>query len=49
MKVHERFLKYVMFDTMSDESSESRPSTQGQRVFAQALCRELEEMGISDI
>ena len=44
----ERFLKYVPFDTTSDEFSETCPSTPSQRVFGAALVEEMKAMGISD-
>ena len=46
--VTERFLKYVTFDTQSDEFSETCPSTDKQRVFGAALVEEMLAMGISD-
>ena len=44
----ERFLTYVRFDTQSDESSSSFPSTRGQVRLARHLVDELREMGIGD-
>ena len=49
MNLTERFLKYVKFDTQSDELTNLTPSTPGQMVFAQALERELRAMGLEDI
>ena len=49
MTVIERFLKYVTFDTQSDESTGVTPSTPKQIVFAQYLKTELEELGLKDI
>ena len=49
MTLVERFLKYVKFDTQSDELTNLTPSTPGQMVFAKALEQELHEMGLSDI
>lgn len=49
MTVIERFLKYVTFDTQSDESTGVTPSTPKQMVFAQYLKTELEELGLKDI
>ena len=46
--VTERFLKYVSFDTMSDENSETCPSTAKQKVLGAYLVEEMKEMGISD-
>lgn len=47
--VIERFLKYVAFDTQSDENSNVTPSTEKQRVFATYLKSELESLGLEDI
>ena len=49
MKLTERFLKYVKYDTQSDELTNLTPSTPGQMVFARALEKELREMGLGDI
>ncbi len=49
MTVTDRFLKYVKFDTQSDELTNMTPSTPGQMIFAEALRNELVEMGLSDI
>ena len=46
--VTERFLKYVSFDTMSDEFSETCPSTDKQKLLGAALVEEMKEMGITD-
>ena len=48
MTVSERLLKYVSFDTQSDESSEACPSTEKQRVLGAALVEEMQAMGIAD-
>ena len=48
MTVSERFLKYVSFNTRSDEESETCPSTEGQRVMGKALVEEMLAMGIED-
>ncbi len=48
MTVYERFLKYVSYPTTSDENNEKCPSTEGQRILANELCRELLEIGLSD-
>ena len=37
MTLIERFLKYVSFDTQSDDNSGVTPSTPKQKVFAQYL------------
>ena len=44
----ERFLRYVTFDTQSDEQSETYPSTQKQLVLLNLLVEELKQIGISD-
>ena len=49
MKLVERFLNYVKFETTSDENTGVTPSTPTQMVFAKALEQELHEMGLSDI
>lgn len=49
MTVIERFLKYVTFDTQSDESTGVTPSTAKQMVFAQYLKTELEALGLEEI
>ena len=45
----QRFLKYVKFDTQSDELTNMTPSTPGQMIFAQYLERELRDLGLEDI
>jgi len=44
----ERFLRYVTFDTKSDEFSETCPSTEKQKVFGAYLVEEMKELGIQD-
>ncbi len=44
----QRFLRYVTFDTGSDEYTGSFPSTPGQLVLAKALVEEMKAMGIRD-
>ncbi len=46
--VTERFLRYVRFDTMSDETSETCPSTAKQKLLGSAIVEEMKEMGIRD-
>ena len=46
--VSERFLRYVAFDTQSDEFSESCPSTDKQKLLGAALMEEMLAMGIED-
>ena len=43
-----RFLKYVKYDTKSDEESTSFPSTEKQKVLSQDLADELKKMGLED-
>lgn len=45
----ERFLKYVSFDTTSNEESKTVPSTSGQLVLARELRKELIELGLKDV
>lgn len=49
MNVLDRFLRYVKFDTQSDELTNMTPSTPGQMIFAQHLEKELHAMGLSEI
>ncbi|MBQ7941339.1 MAG: peptidase T [Muribaculaceae bacterium] len=49
MNVVDRFLRYVKFDTQSDELTNLTPSTPGQMKFAQELKKELEELGLTEI
>lgn len=49
MNITDRFLRYVKFDTQSDELTNLTPSTPGQYKFAQALQKELQEMGLEEI
>ena len=49
MNLTDRFLKYVSFDTQSDELTNMTPSTPGQMVFARFLKKELEDLGLEDI
>ena len=46
--VTERFLRYVSYDTMSDEFSETCPSSDKQKLLGAALVEEMKEMGIED-
>lgn len=45
----DRFLKYVSFDTQSDENSQTCPSTEKQWAIARYLEQELREIGLSDV
>jgi tripeptide aminopeptidase len=44
----ERFLRYVRFDTQSDEESATYPSTEKQLVLLRLLRDELERIGLAD-
>lgn len=46
--VCQRFLRYVSFDTQSDEASETCPSTDKQKALGKALVEEMQAMGITD-
>ena len=46
MTALERFLKYITFDTQSEEGAEATPSTEKQRALGRVLARELAEMGL---
>lgn len=45
----DRFLRYVKFDTESNENTGTTPSTPGQLVLARQIVKELEEIGLEDI
>jgi len=49
MDLKERFLKYVSFDTQSDERSETFPSTDKQKVLLSYLKEELETIGLKEV
>ncbi|MDR3340424.1 MAG: peptidase T [Candidatus Symbiothrix sp.] len=49
MSVVNRFLKYVSFDTQSNETSATTPSTEKQMNLALALKEEIEAMGLTEI
>ena len=49
IKVQERFLKYVAFDTESDPDSETCPSTAKQLNLARYLVDEMKTIGISNV
>lgn len=49
MELKERFLKYVGFDTQSDENSISFPSTDKQLILLRALKEEMEQMGMTEV
>jgi tripeptide aminopeptidase len=46
--VLERFLRYVRYDTQSDERSSTTPSTPGQVLFQRDLVAELRAIGLAD-
>ena len=48
MKVTERFLNYVAFDTQSDEESATCPSTAKQRLLGEAVVADLKAIGVAD-
>ena len=48
MRAYERFLNYIQFDTASDESSETCPSTRKQLALANALVCEMRALGIAN-
>ena len=47
--IAERFLEYISFDTQSDESSKTTPSTAKQFKLAEFLEKELIALGFSDV
>ena len=48
MNITERFLKYVSFDTTSDENSETVPTTAKQKLLGQYLADELNALGLEN-
>ena len=44
----DKFLKYVKYDTQSDEESTSFPSTEKQKKLSADLAKELKKMGLKD-
>ena len=46
--VTERFLKYVSFDTQSDENSPTCPSTAKQKILGAAIVEEMKALGITN-
>lgn len=48
-KVVEKFLRYVSFDTKSDEFAKQFPSTNGQKILGNELVKELESMGLQSV
>ncbi|MDO4758379.1 MAG: peptidase T [Rikenellaceae bacterium] len=49
MTLLDRFLKYVAFDTQSDENSDTFPSTEKQKVLLEALKEEMETLGMTEV
>ena len=49
MTVTERFLKYIKFETTSNENIDCCPSTNGQTALAEVLRNELEKIGLADV
>ena len=48
MTALDRFLRYVTYDTRSDEHSDAAPSTEKQRILGQVLAEELSQMGLEN-
>ncbi len=49
MELKDRFLKYVSFDTQSDEESATFPSTDKQLVLLNFLADEMRSLGMTDV
>ena len=47
--VKDRFLKYVSFDTQSQDGVDEVPSTEKQLELAKFLVEELNELGLSEV
>lgn len=48
-QIVERFLKYVSFNTQSNEANDCTPSTKGQLHFANYLQTEMQQIGLEEI
>ncbi len=48
-ELKERFLRYVSFDTQSDETSESFPSTDKQLILLNYLAEQMRGLGLKDV
>lgn len=49
MQTTERFLRYIQYDTQSDEASQTVPSTAKQRGLGALLVQELRELGLEGV
>lgn len=49
MKIENRFLKYISFNTQSSYDSSTQPSTSSQREFAEFLAEEMMILGLQDV
>ena len=45
----QRFLSYTQYDTTSDASSPTAPSTEAQKAYAQLLKAEFESVGVKNV
>lgn len=48
-QILERFLRYVQYDTTSNEDNKYCPSNPGERDFSLTIARELKELGLTDV
>ena len=48
MSVKEKFLDYICFDTQSDESTGTIPSTAKQKILGKHLVEDMKNIGIAD-
>ena len=48
MRAYERLLKYVSYETTSDENSQTCPSSAKELVLADELVEELKAIGVAD-
>ncbi len=47
--VMERFLNYVTYDTQSNPTAQTTPSTPSQLAFGDILVQELKEIGLTQV
>lgn len=49
MNIVDRFFSYVSIDTTSSNETGTTPSTEGQLILAKMLCKELTEIGLTEV
>ena len=49
MKILDRFMRYIAIDTTSDSTKNDNPSSEGQRILAEVLVKELNDLNIDEV